>query len=270
MDVFLSWSSERSRLIGKIFNEWLSNVFPTLDIYYSPEKIEAGQKWRESVGEGLKDNYIGLFFLVEENITSEWINFEAGAISNTVGEARVIPVLHDLKPEQISGPLAQFQAQKISKDGLKAIVRVINNSLDSVRKIEPERLNIVFEKWYPDFELEYGKFIEENPKIKKDNRETEGTGVLDEHGQIGEILNAVRRLERKMGNYENTKGSIELVKVGKINTTNSLKKASDDSGVKIINSSATIPLKSSNSALKTFGNHDNEIEIDLNKINKNE
>lgn len=77
MDVFLSWSGERSRALGEIFNTWLSNVFPTLDIYYSPEKIQAGEKWRDSVGEGLRENYIGLFFLVEENLTSEWINFEA-------------------------------------------------------------------------------------------------------------------------------------------------------------------------------------------------
>lgn len=249
MDVFLSWSSERSKLIGKIFNEWLSNVFPTLDIYYSPEKIEAGQKWRDSVGDGLKDNYIGLFFLVEENITSEWINFEAGAISNTVGEARVIPVLHDLKPEQISGPLAQFQAQKIDKNGLRSIVRVINNSLDTVRKIEPERLNIVFEKWYPDFEFEYEKFIEENPKTQTVKKEIEETGVLDEYGQIGEILNAVRRLERKIGIIEKEKSKIELVSIGKVGENESRNK----SAVKYLSNDPD------SSAIKTF---------DINRVSK--
>lgn len=197
VDVFLSWSTERSKVIGKLVNDWLSNVFPTLDIYYSPEKIEAGQKWRDSVGEGLKDNYIGLFFLVEENITSEWINFEAGAISNTVGEARVIPVLHDLNPEQISGPLSQFQAQKLNKNGLHAIVSVINKSLDEKRQIGLEKMNTIFEKWYPDFEEAYELFKKENPTITE-NKTSKKPGILDESGQIGEILNAVRRLERKI------------------------------------------------------------------------
>lgn len=196
MDLFLSWSTPRSEKLGRIFYDWISNVLPTLDIFYSPENIDAGQKWQEVIGDGLADNSVGIFFLVEENLTSQWLNFEAGALASKVDDPRVIPALHDLRPEQISGPMTQYQAKILSnKDDVFRIVKTINNSLKDSRKIESQKLESIFEKWYPDFENEYKNFASENPRPTESDFKDKSP-VLDQEGQIGEILNIVRQLNR--------------------------------------------------------------------------
>lgn len=111
--------------------------------------------------------------------------------------------------------MAQFQAQRLDRSGLLSIVRVINNSLDDKRKIESGKLITIFEKWFDDFENAYTSFKSKYPK-KVERDEKKSGGVLDESEQIGEILNAVRRLERKMGNFEKEKNAIEYVTVGSV------------------------------------------------------
>ena len=44
MQVFISWSGERSRLVAELLNEWLSNVMQHLKTWYSPE-MDRGSVW---------------------------------------------------------------------------------------------------------------------------------------------------------------------------------------------------------------------------------
>lgn len=196
MDVFLSWSTERSQKLAKMFNEWITNVLPTVQTYISTEQIGPGDRWSDSIGKGLETNFMGIFFLVEENVDSPWLNFEAGAISKNIEDSKVIPLLHDMKPEQINGPIAQFQAKLINVEpDIFSIVKQINNGINDERKINAEILKKLFDKWYPDFVKEYNDFCNENPRpIKADDRKS--SNLLDSEDQIGEILNIVRSLKR--------------------------------------------------------------------------
>ena len=192
MDLFLSWSTPRSKNLANIFNKWITKVIPQLEVYYSPEDIQPGERWSDSIKDGLKGNPMGLFFVVEENIVQPWLNFEAGAISNQVGNTNVIPILHDVEPSRITGPLTQFQAISYSKADLKRLVNLINGNITDVRKIDTIILNDIFEKWYPDFENQYEKFRKDYPSPEA----KEISGTLDDSGQLSEILSILRSMER--------------------------------------------------------------------------
>lgn len=196
MDVFLSWSTPRSQKLANIFNEWITNVLPTVQTYISTEQIGPGDRWSESIGKGLETNFMGIFFMVEENIDSPWLNFEAGAISKNIEGSKVIPLLHNMKPEQINGPIAQFQAKLIHERlDIFSIVKQINNGIIDERKINSEILLKLFDKWYPDFVEEYKNFCTDNPEPVKTTGE-KSSNLLDSEDQIGEILNLVRNLRR--------------------------------------------------------------------------
>lgn len=167
-------------------------VIPQIDVYYSPDDIQPGERWSDSIKDGLKGNPMGIFFVVEENIVQPWLNFEAGAISNQVGNTNVIPLLHDIEPSRVTGPLTQFQAISYSKADLKKLVVLINSNIKDIRRIDKTLLHDIFEKWYPDFDNEYNKFKTENPSPEK----KEISGVLDEDGQLSEILSILRSMER--------------------------------------------------------------------------
>ncbi len=199
MDLFLSWSGERSKKLALIFNEWVLNVLPTLDIYISLKQIKPGERWIDNIGKGLQNNYTGIFFLVRENISSPWINFEAGAISKNVENSRVIPLLHNLTPEEISSPLTQFQAMSIEKESIYNVIETINDSITDSRRISNEQLRKIFEKWYPDFQTKYNEFNDQNPDPTSAVSEA-NSGLLDENGQIEEILKIVRRLSLSQTN----------------------------------------------------------------------
>jgi hypothetical protein len=48
--------------------------------------------------------------MTEENLTSPWIMFEAGAISKVVEEGLVCPIVFGINKTDLVGPLASFQA----------------------------------------------------------------------------------------------------------------------------------------------------------------
>jgi hypothetical protein len=62
-------------------------------------------------------NY-GIICVTKENIGSPWINFESGALSREIEKSFVTPFLFQLKPSDIQGPLAQFQAVINEKDDM--------------------------------------------------------------------------------------------------------------------------------------------------------
>jgi len=54
------------------------------------------------------------------------MHFEAGAISKTIENSRVVPMLFDLNPSDIIAPLDQFQASIFDEAGVRNVLRSIN------------------------------------------------------------------------------------------------------------------------------------------------
>jgi len=91
MRVFISWSGELSRQLAEAFRNWLPGALQYVKPYFTPADIEKGAKWATEIANELASSSICLIFLTRENLQSNWIMFEAGAISSTLDKARVCP-----------------------------------------------------------------------------------------------------------------------------------------------------------------------------------
>jgi hypothetical protein len=98
----------------------------------------------------LEASSYGVTCVVPSNIAEPWLHFEAGAIAKIVGEARLVPLVHQLDPSALPGPLAQFQAVPCSKEGLGRLLRAINRR--STTPIDEDSLADAFDSAWPDFE----------------------------------------------------------------------------------------------------------------------
>jgi hypothetical protein len=128
MKVFISWSGLRSKKLANALHDWLPLVLQNVQPYMSSEDITTGTRWLGSISSELESSNFGVFCLTPENLTAPWIHFEAGALSKIVNNSHVIPLLFDLKPTDIKGPLDQFQAAVLEKEGVYRILRSVNHA----------------------------------------------------------------------------------------------------------------------------------------------
>jgi hypothetical protein len=69
-----------------------------------------------------------------------------------IGRAQVMPFLFHVSPEEVDGPLAQFQSTVYHRDDVHAMVRSLNSHLE--RPLSPELLDRTFDKWWEDLDVQ--------------------------------------------------------------------------------------------------------------------
>jgi hypothetical protein len=149
MRVFISWSGDRSHKLALLLHEWLPSVIQAVTPYVSSENLQKGTRWPIDLAHELEQTAFGILCIVPSNTAAPWLNFEAGALSKFVKDARVVPLLFDLEPSALLGhPLGQFQAAKFEKREVFKTLKSMNQLLGSAR-LDPERLKSVFEQWWP-------------------------------------------------------------------------------------------------------------------------
>src|SRR5262249_40717340 len=121
--VFVSWSGERSRSVARALFQWLPRVLQTLDIWTSEQDIQAGGRWELELARQLQDANFGILCLTQDNIRSEWLIFEAGALSKAIEQSRVVPYRLGLKATDVGPPLSQFQGVDADREGTLRLVR---------------------------------------------------------------------------------------------------------------------------------------------------
>ena len=152
MRVFLSWSGVISRDLATALHEWIPLVIQCARPFISSGDIEKGRRWSDVLGEELSKSSYGIVCVTPDNYNAPWLYFEAGAISKAIDKSYVSPLLFEVDPSQISGPLTQFQLTVCSKDDILNLMRSINTRLGDDHKLSDEVLRRVFEKWWPDLE----------------------------------------------------------------------------------------------------------------------
>jgi len=137
MQIFISWSGEKSKQIGEAFRHWLPEVIQSVKPYFTPDDVAKGQRWAADIADSLHSSQFGLFCLTAENLTAPWLLFEAGAVSKDSRNGKVCPLLFGVDPAQLAGPLLQFQATPYSRDEvlkfMKAVNADISTPLDEVK-----------------------------------------------------------------------------------------------------------------------------------------
>lgn len=126
MKVFISWSGKRSKALAVALKDWLPLILQYAKPWVSDKDISGGDRWAQAVSSELETSNFGILCITPENLTSEWILFEAGALSKSMIDAKVIPLLWGLELSDLSGPLAQFQALKVDLHGMLNVAKAIN------------------------------------------------------------------------------------------------------------------------------------------------
>lgn len=200
MKVFICWSGKRSQAMAEALREWIPDVIQGVKPWMSEKDIHAGSRWPQKLAEGLKDTDFGIVCLTPENLSDIWPHFEAGALSKSVEHSFVCPYLLDLKPTQVVGPLAQFQAKKADREGTLAILKSINTARGE-EKLEDERLQKAFDTYWKVLE----KRLKDVPPPSESHE-----AKREQADMVEELLGLVRGLTRSQ---EDT--SIALEKIGK-------------------------------------------------------
>jgi hypothetical protein len=169
MNVFLSWSGLLSHEIAQALATWIPQVVQAVKPWLSSQDIEKGARWFEEIGESLSTTDFGILCLSSANIAAPWILFEAGALSKSLGQSRVCPVLINIKNIDLQGPLAQFNTTGIGKSDLLKLVETLNSRLPQESKRTETQLIEAFEVWWPHLERKIAGAI----KAAKDSEHQE-------------------------------------------------------------------------------------------------
>lgn len=123
--VFISWSGDRSKAVATVWRDLIAETFDAVTPFMSEENIGAGERGLNTIAEELDGTSFGIIVVTQENQHSQWLNYEAGALSKNVGDqtVRVAPSLVDFERKgDVTGPVGQFQASLLDEAGVAYIL----------------------------------------------------------------------------------------------------------------------------------------------------
>lgn len=200
MKVFISWSGARSKNVALIFRDWLPTVIQALEPFVSSEDIEKGARWNTDIAQELKESTFGLICVTKDNLTSPWLNFEAGALSKTIENSYVAPLLFEVKPSDLKGsPISQFQATTFTREDMKRLVETLNAATGNC--LTAARLDKAFELCYPDLEKSITELKESSEGEETEESES-SVSVHFDPNILEELLEMTRNTQRLLGNTD--------------------------------------------------------------------
>ena len=180
LNIFISWSGERSRAIAEFLTHWLRKVIQISKPWMSDFDIEKGKRWSEEIGKKLLSHNIGIICVTPENYKASWLVFEAGALSKSLGDSKICPLLFGMSPSELSGPLTQFQATIVEKKDIFKLIKTLNSEIKDL-KIDEKILKDAFEKNWSEFEEK----ISEITKIEIPGERTKVSRVIKAFAKYG-------------------------------------------------------------------------------------
>jgi hypothetical protein len=190
MKVFISWSGELSKQLAEALRNWLPATLQYVKPYFTPADIEKGAKWNDEVSKELEAAKVCIIALTRESLSSQWVMFEAGAISR--GQTPVCAILFDIEPTDVQGPLESFQATKFSKKEILQLLHTINAKAED-RALDETTLKNVFEKWWPDLEDQLNEIIEAAKIRPKSQKVRDDRSLLEEAVGLTRAIAAEQR-----------------------------------------------------------------------------
>lgn len=200
MNIFLSWSGERSRAVSDLLDEWLQCVIQAVDPWMSSKDIDRGTLWFSEISEQLQNTSIGIICLTKDNLEKPWILFEAGALAKGLKNTRVCTFLIDLQPNDVGTPLSQFNHTIPDKAGLWALVRTLNNALQE-KGLKEKTLEQVFETYWPKFKKDFDNILDEIKPSSTSKKRPDKDILM-------EILETSRSMNRRVRDLENSRVNI--------------------------------------------------------------
>jgi hypothetical protein len=192
MKVFISWSGDKSMSVAEAMRDWLPNVIQEVQPWMSRADFDAGSRWGLQLAQELQGTKFGIICLTNKNQLRPWIMFEAGALAKTIENTFVVPYLIDLaRSDVLPGPLAQFQAKRITKPDTLHLMKTINSQTDN--PLAEKRLEFIFERLWPDLEEKLNNLPQDEPDDEAAEQPPyRATGEI-----LEEVLEVVRGLARQ-------------------------------------------------------------------------
>lgn len=186
MDIFISWSGARSLAVAEALRDWLPMVINAAKPFLSVADIDKGARWNSEVAGRLEKSKAGIICLTPGNMGSHWLLFEAGALSKTVSNTYVCPLLIGLKPADVKGPLAQFQFTSTSKSDMLSLFKTLNSALSEAALPEAQ-IQRAFGLVWPqlEYQLKQPPIEEGKAAVQRSERE-----------MLEEMLDLIRNLGR--------------------------------------------------------------------------
>jgi hypothetical protein len=183
-NLFISWSGERSKLAASALRDWLPLILQSAKPWMSESDIDKGTRGLVEIAKALEGIRVGITCLTPENLRAPWILYEAGALSKTVDDKTRLCtyLLAGLQPQDVEPPLGMFQATKGTREDTLKLLKTINVAI-SAEPLTDERVNILFERLWPDLE----KSLLKLPPAKELPRPQRTTDEM-----VAEILELVR------------------------------------------------------------------------------
>ena len=187
MGVFLCWSGEKSRShqIAKILEKRIPEILQTADTFLSSLDIPPGTQWMDELKQALNSNSFGILCITPENKELPWLHFEAGALwRGGEKDRRVCPLLYDIRPAEISGPLSQLQGKEMNRNGFFEVMQAVNK-LGALHELTEQRFATAFDNAWPNIEKDLSQVTKPLNLVKPEP---------DYNKMIEEILTIVRSL----------------------------------------------------------------------------
>ena len=141
-ELFFCWSGDRSHRLAQALKAHLPQFIPELAdsgshrLFISDEIIK-GTRWFDEVEEQLERADVGLVCITREGLQSGWIHFEAGALARSIRRRRasgamLFTYLLGVRVDELTGPLAEFQATTFDCDDTKRLCAAIVSVMPSL------------------------------------------------------------------------------------------------------------------------------------------
>ena len=186
MDIFISWSGERSRVVAEALRTWLPKIINAIKPWLSSADIDKGARWSTDVASRLEVARAGIICLTPGNLHSDWILFEAGALSKTLKNTFVCPFLIGLEPSDVKPPLAQFQATRAERVDVLQLLKTLNTALGE-DALSESHIEEAFDVWWPKLDTSLKNLPQETGTAHKHR---------SDHDLLEEILSLVRNQSR--------------------------------------------------------------------------
>lgn len=166
-------------------------VLQYVEPWVSDKDISAGERWAQAIAGELDASNFGIICITPENLNSEWILFESGALSKSMLDAKVIPLLFGLELSDLSGPLSQFQAQKVEEAGVMEVIRAVNKVAEKPASAE------IVDQLVPTLWPRLQETLAKIPAIAPTEKHKRAT-----HEILEELVTGVRGLGSRMREFD--------------------------------------------------------------------
>lgn len=130
MKVFISFSGQRSQALAEILRKHIPHIID-VDLFLSQSDIEPGARWAETLTTKLEETDYGILVLTPDNLKSEWLHFEAGALTKHREGRACTLIFDDVKFANVEGPLAQFHHCEFTQEGFQKLIAYLNKKTES-------------------------------------------------------------------------------------------------------------------------------------------